>query len=192
MVLEVANSLSRPFRPVDLRERLQKYIELFPQNSIFLRLFDWAESSLRIDDPVARLLESTVLVEPYDCVNSRVFAIQHEIRTGAVHSTRAAFESALESDACRGSVHLWISYIRFCYGHDELRGRAKEVYHRAVGVCPWSKELYMEAFGTLIRDMSSSELKAVFQTLTAKGLRVHVDLDEFVGEWKEKQKQRSR
>ncbi len=173
-----------------LREKLRKYIELFPQNSIFLRLFDWAESSLRIDDPVTRLLESTVLVEPYDCVASRVFAIQHEIRIGAVHSTRAAFESALESDACRGSVQLWISYIRFCYGNDELRGRAKDVFHRAVGACPWSKELYMEVFGTLIRDVSSSELRAVFQTLTAKGLRVHVDLDDFMEQWKERQRKK--
>ena len=134
------------------------------------------------------MLQSTVLVEPHDCLSSRLFSIQHELRTGALHSTRAAFEEAINSEACRGSVRLWIDYIRFCCARKELGSKAKETFHRAVAACPWSKELYMEAFGTLIREMSSSELRAVFQTITAKGLRVHVDLDEFSEEWKKRQR----
>ncbi len=86
-------------------------------------------------------------------------------------------------------MHLWIEYIRFCHGRKELRNKAKGAFHRAIAACPWSKALYMEAFGTLINDMSSSELKAVFQTITTKGLRVHVDMDEFITMWKERQKQ---
>jgi hypothetical protein len=42
----------------------------------------------------------------------------------------------------------------------------------------------MEAFTTLIRDMSSAELRAVFTTIEAKGLRAHVDLTEFLETWK--------
>ena len=38
----------------------------------------------------------------------------------------------------------------------------------------------MEAFVTLIRDMESSELRGVFNTISANGLRIHVDLDEFI------------
>lgn len=42
----------------------------------------------------------------------------------------------------------------------------------------------MEAFGTLIRDMKSDELRGVYDTITAKGLRVHLDLEEFVDRWR--------
>ncbi len=41
----------------------------------------------------------------------------------------------------------------------------------------------MEAFRTLVRDMAPSELGAVFNTVTTKGLRVHVDLEEFRERW---------
>jgi hypothetical protein len=38
----------------------------------------------------------------------------------------------------------------------------------------------MEAFLTLNREMDSSELKGIFETMTSKGLRIHVDLEEFL------------
>lgn len=41
----------------------------------------------------------------------------------------------------------------------------------------------MEAFTTLIKNMNSSELKAVFSMVTDKGLRIHVDLEEFMQAW---------
>ncbi len=41
----------------------------------------------------------------------------------------------------------------------------------------------MEAFASLAGEMDSSELRAVASTMQAKGLRVHVDLDEFVETW---------
>ncbi len=89
-----ANECSRPFRPVYLRERLEGFIKSFPRNTIFLRLFEWAEPSLRIDDPVAGLLQTVVLVDPYDCLSSRVFSVHHELKTGAIYSARTAFEEA--------------------------------------------------------------------------------------------------
>lgn len=33
---------------------------------------------------------------------------------------------------------------------------------------------------TLARDMKSDELKSVYNMMTSKGLRVHVDLEEFL------------
>ena len=177
----------RPFRPIFLRENLLRFIRLFPQNTMFMILFAWAESSLRIDDPVRDVLRRTVLVEPEDCLSSRIFAIYHENQVGNAHSTRAAFENALESEACSGSVALWISYIRFCYSRKELRHKTKDVFYRAVGSCPWSKELAMEAFTTLVKVMESSELRAVFNTMTSKGLRVHVDLEDFSAKWSRSQ-----
>ncbi|KAH8895176.1 DUF1740-domain-containing protein [Thozetella sp. PMI_491] len=176
-----------PFRPVFIRERLRDFVKLFPRNLMFLRLFAWAESGLRIDDPVNEVLQNVALVAPHDCVSNRIFAIQHAATAGTLHSCRTAFEAALDSDECRGNVSLWIYYIRFCYRSRELRGKAKDVFHRALAACPWSKELYMEAFGTLVGEMSSPELRAVFNTISSKGLRVHVDLEEFVKRWKERQ-----
>ncbi|KAL1873966.1 hypothetical protein VTK73DRAFT_667 [Phialemonium thermophilum] len=181
-----------PFRPAFLREHFEKFVCLFPQNTIFLTLFSWAESSFRVDDPVRRLLRRTVLSEPHNCVSNRVFAIRHELRFGNVHSVRNAFEAALTSEACRGCAQLWIYYIRFCrlrrdvLGSGKDRDVAKKVFYRAVAACPASKELYMEAFTTLARDMSSAELTAVFNTISAKALRVHVDLDEFMQQWEER------
>ncbi|KAL2256927.1 hypothetical protein VTK26DRAFT_916 [Humicola hyalothermophila] len=59
--------------------------------------------------------------------------------------------------------------------------RAKEVFYRAVAACPWAKELYMQAFGEGLREeFSEGELRGVFQTMITKGLRVHVDLEEFL------------
>lgn len=38
----------------------------------------------------------------------------------------------------------------------------------------------LEAFATLADDMDSDELRAVYSTMTSKGLRIHVDLDDFL------------
>jgi hypothetical protein len=154
---------------------------------MFLELYAWSQSSLRIDDPVRDVLRTKSLVEPHDSIHTRRFAIRHEARVGTVHSTRAAFEAALNSDACRGSVELWIRYIRFSYSTRELKSRAKDVLCRAMAACPWAKEIYMEAFGELAGAMSPSELSAVFNTMTAKGLRVHVDFEEFMHGWKNRE-----
>lgn len=185
-----------PFRPTHLREQLRGFLDLFPSNTIFLALFAWADTMVLVHDPVRELLRTHVLARGHDCLSSRLFAIQHEMHAGvgSAHSARAAFERALDSDACRGAEGLWRSYVRFCGAHGrELRGggarggvgttAAKEVFYRAVGACPWSKALAMEAFTTLARDMESGELRAVWATMAAKGLRVHVDPEEFGAEW---------
>lgn len=156
---------------------------MFPRNTIFLNIFAWAESSLRIDDPVKALLRDTVLAESHDCISSRIFAIRNELHVGNVHSVRAAFEGAIESEACRGNSWLWLYYIRFCCSRKELRPKAKDVFHRAIAACPGSKKLYMEAFSTLRREMTESELGAVLSTIISKGLRLHVDFDNFAKGW---------
>ncbi|KAK3301922.1 NRDE-2, necessary for RNA interference-domain-containing protein [Chaetomium strumarium] len=181
-----------PYRPLYLRAQLQTFIRLFPRNAIFLSLFAWSHSSsLRLaDDPVRNVLSTLSLAEPHDCLSTRRFAIQYEARAGigTAHSVRAAFESALtDSDAaCLGSsVELWTAYLHFCCSHGELRGKkAREVFYRAIAACPWSKEVYMEAF-TLQEGLGldDAELRAVYETMVAKGLRVHVDLEESLGEF---------
>ncbi|KAB5558292.1 NRDE-2, necessary for RNA interference-domain-containing protein [Coniochaeta sp. 2T2.1] len=176
-----------PFRPIYIRSQLHQYVTLFPKNTIFLSIFAWAESSLRIDDPVKALLQTTTLTPPHDTVSSRIFTIRYELQVGNAHSVRAAFGGALEeSEACRGNSWLWLYYIRFCASRKaELRGKkAKDVFYRAVAACPGSKRLYMEAFTTLRGQMEESDLEAVLSTTTSKGLRVHVDFEGFARGWK--------
>lgn len=53
---------------------------------------------------------------------------------------------------------------------------------RAIRACPWVKELYMLAFEIPeIRDAMrerEGELKALYEAMGDKGLRVHVEMDE--------------
>ncbi|KAK6069582.1 NRDE2-like protein [Seiridium cupressi] len=136
-----------PYRPAFFRECIEKYVQLFPKNTIFLSLYAWQEERLGIEDRVRATLDKTVLTRENDCLSSRIFAIRHEMAVGNAHSTRAAFERAIESHG-----------------------------------------LFMEAFVTLLKDMDSSELRSVYNTLCDKGLRVHVELDEFAENWKKAQK----
>lgn len=163
-----------------LRERLSAFIRWFPQNTVFISMFEWSDASLRVIDETRDLLYDQVLVKEHDCISSRMFVIQHELTRGNTNTTKAAFEQALTSDICQNSPALWISYIRFCYAQKQLRAKAKDVFYRALRHCPGSKEVIMEAFLTLIRDMESDELKAVYNTMTSKGMRIHVDMEEFL------------
>ncbi|KAH9883567.1 DUF1740-domain-containing protein [Xylariomycetidae sp. FL2044] len=181
-----------PFRQGYLREQLAAYIELFPRNTMFLSLFAWREPRLGVDDRVRRLLSGLVLAEPHDCLSSRFFAIGHEWLKGNLHSTQAAFEHAVSSEKCRHHPGFWMSYIRFCQGTKTLRPKAKDVFYRAMQACPWSKEVFMEAFVTLGREMDTSDLRSVYDTLCEKGLRVHVEMDGFVEEWRKGQTEGSR
>ncbi|KAM0436760.1 hypothetical protein ACHAPT_002471 [Fusarium lateritium] len=169
-----------PFRRAYLLDQLKNFLAYFPRNTIFLALFEWADSSLRVIDETRTLLYETVLTPAQDCVSSRLFAIHHETERGNVNTAKAAFEHAVSSDACKFNTGVWIRFIKFCSSQRELRPKAKDVLFRALRQCPGSKDVMMEAFLTLNRDMESSELKGVFETMASKGLRVHVDLDEFL------------
>ncbi|KAK7961203.1 hypothetical protein PG988_012417 [Apiospora saccharicola] len=182
-----------PYRPAFLREQTAAFLGFFPDNTMFLHLFAWKETRLSIDDRVRTLLNDAVLTKAHDGPTSRAFAIRHEMRSGNAHSTRAAFEHCLEEDSCKHNVGLWVSYIRYCRATKELRPKTKEVFYRALQRCPWAKDVFMEAFGSsLIRDLDSAELRSVYSTLYEKGLRVHVEMDEFVGRWKEEEKKQGR
>ncbi|KAG7104334.1 Nuclear exosome regulator NRDE2 like protein [Verticillium longisporum] len=169
-----------PFRSAYLREQLAKCLGIFPRNTMFLSLFAWASSSFGIDDPVGDMLRSTALANQNDCVSSRIFAITYELQRGNSHSTRAAFEQALKSPACRANSELWRCYVQFSHSRKELRAKAKDNFFRGLGQCPWSKDLAMEAFTTLANVMDEFELGSVFNTMQSKGLRLHVELDEFL------------
>jgi hypothetical protein len=149
----------------------------------FLALFDWASHS-RWRREYHDFLHRTALTDAQDCVGNRISAIRHELHRGTTNSAQAAFEKAVTSDACKHNIDLWTAYIRFCAARKELRAKAKGIYYRAIQNCPWSKGLAMEAFTTLAREMESSDLRAIFNTLVENGLRIHVDMEEFIAQWK--------
>lgn len=152
---------------------------------MFLSLSEWADSSLRVIDETRQLLYNKVLIKGVDCVSSRVFSINHELSRGNANSTKAAFEHTLSQAVCQSNVGLWVSYIRLCYRQKTLRSKAKDTFYRALRHCPQSKDVMMEAFATLIREMTSDELRAVHNTMMSKALRIHVDLDEFTEQWRQ-------
>ncbi|GAO13118.1 hypothetical protein UVI_02024770 [Ustilaginoidea virens] len=172
------NAQRGPFRRQFLRDTLSAFLEPFPQNTMFLALAEWADSGLRVVDETRQLLRERILVEGRDSISGRIFSVTHEMKRGNASSTGAAFEHALSSEVCKFNAGLWASYVDFCTANKQLRGRAKDVFYKAVRHCPWSKEVLMGAFGALIRDMESDELRSVYNTMTGKGLRVHVDLED--------------
>ncbi|KAK2004821.1 DUF1740-domain-containing protein [Colletotrichum falcatum] len=169
-----------PFRRAYLREQLSQFIELFPRNTMFLSLFSWASTTFGIDDPVRDILRKVALTNGNDCIGNRIFAVRYELQKGNVHSTQAAFERALDTPACRSNPDIWRCYIKFSYARKQFRAKAKDAFFRGLRHCPWSKDLALEAYTTLINVMDDFELRSVFNTISSKGLRVHVDLDEFV------------
>ncbi|ODA80078.1 hypothetical protein RJ55_03036 [Drechmeria coniospora] len=182
------HALKGPFRRAYLRDQLARFVDAFPRNTIFLTLFEWADTSIRVVDETRHLLYDKVLVKARDSVGGRVFAVEHELTRGNINSTKAAFEHAVSSDVCRSSVALWIAYLRFCHSQQQLRPKAKDVFYRALRCCPWSKEVMMEAFVTLVDEMQSGDLRSVYSTMIDKGVRIHVDMEDFVSKWHEERR----
>jgi hypothetical protein len=137
-------------------------------------------------------MRTVVLANEHDCVPSRVFALSYEMESGNTNSVLSAFERALDSDTCRPNPDLWRCFIRFCHSRRELRPKAKEVFYRAIRYCPWSKPLMMEAFTTLVKDMSSSDLRGLSDTMASKNLRIHIELDEYMEKRKARERKGSR
>lgn len=164
---------------------MRKHLQSFPANAILLSVLEWSDAGLRIVDETRQLLRDQTLRPAADSVGSRLFAIQHELGRGNVHTAKAAFEQAVRSDAGRTSVVLWVWYIRFAHAQRmQLRNRsgkdARDVFYRALRHCPWAKAVFLEAFGTLAGEMASNELRSVYGMMISKGLRSHVELDDVI------------
>ncbi|KAK4146333.1 NRDE-2, necessary for RNA interference-domain-containing protein [Dichotomopilus funicola] len=134
------------------------------------------------------------------------FAIHHQahayarsggigVESGSSHAICAAFEAVLDSscdDASGGggggrhNVELWLRYIRFCRARWSAavaqHRNLKTVIYRAMAACPWAKEVYMAA--TALGDtplFSPGELRGLVQGMEERGIRMHGDLEGFLG-----------
>ncbi|KAL9100835.1 MAG: hypothetical protein Q9163_003846, partial [Psora crenata] len=182
-------------KPAEIRSLLAESLAAVPHNTILLSLYAWNEARFRIDDRVRSIVQDVALrasTEP-DADKSVVphfFAIHHELSRGIIfgsnfNSIRSTFERAVESEAGAHCAGLWKSYFLFEHSTNN-RQRAKAVFYRGIRACPWVKELYMLAFEYL-RDeaMSKSELRSVYELLSEKELRLHIDLEDLVYEREE-------
>ncbi|MCJ1394657.1 hypothetical protein MMC18_007537 [Xylographa bjoerkii] len=179
---------SHSFKPALVRSTLTDSIKRFPHNTIFLSLYAWNEARFRIDDRVRALVHDVVLSSHAtknsntQDITSHFFAVYTELRrsstTGSnIHSIRGVFERAVESPCGRQSAAMWKLYFLFeCTRGESPRARA--VFYRAVRACPWVKELYLLAFEWLGEGMSVDELKAVYEMVVERELRVFVGLEE--------------
>ena len=178
----------RHYRPSLIRNFLASCLERFPNNTIFLSLFAWNEARFRVDDRVRAVVRTQLQGSKLDGggrQQSRVlllFDIHVELRRAIslgsnVHSIRNAFERAVQSDEVKHSIALWKWYYDFETGRGELK-RAKDVYYRAIRVCPWAKELYALPFRDLTSMMSIDELHGCYELMVDKELRLHVRLDK--------------
>jgi len=67
-----------PFRPGFLREQLTEFLVIFPHNTIFMALYSWNESRLKIDRRVRGIFTSS-----NECWTSQIFKIRW-VNTGSV------------------------------------------------------------------------------------------------------------
>ncbi|CAK7563779.1 MAG: hypothetical protein SEPTF4163_001656 [Sporothrix epigloea] len=132
----------------------------------------------------------------------------HAARAEFERALGGSYGSSNYNIACSGSASLWQEFVRTTAmdatasakvtvrsdgrktrvrGVDKkLTALFQEVYYRAVRACPGSKDVLLECFGPRTGLMAASsesamspgDLRAVYQTLISKGIRVHIDLGE--------------
>ena len=180
------------FKPSDIRSLLTESIAQFPQNTTFLSLYAWNETRFRIDDRVRSIVEDVVLGANSDSnskesVVSHFFAIHSELKRGVNfgsnnNAVRATFERAVESRSGAHCAGIWKTFFLFEHSRGTLK-KATEVFYRGIRACPWAKELYLLPFDYLRGSpggMREADLKAVYDLIVEKELRLHVDLEELI------------
>ncbi|KAL8930114.1 MAG: hypothetical protein Q9172_000199 [Xanthocarpia lactea] len=181
----------RPISPSTIRAFLTESIAAFPHNTIFLSLYAWNESRFRIDDRVRGIMRDVVFSSdqrnkhnkdeiPSDHITSHFFAVYTDMQRGLVQGSnqsavRGTFERALSDAGAPHSAGLWKWYFLYEHSNGDTK-RAREVYYRAMRACPWAKEIYMLGFDYLSGVMPEVELRAVYDMMVEKELRIRVTL----------------
>ncbi|THC97182.1 hypothetical protein EYZ11_003347 [Aspergillus tanneri] len=170
------------YKPSDIRTLLMESISLFPHNTMFLSLFAWNESRIRIEERVRDTLRD-ITTKPQTSANltltsaeaqvpvtSHLFSIYTELSRpvyagSTSHSVRAAFEKAItgqdtlpssttsSSSSSNARSNLTLWKLYLLFELSHNNiHRAKDVFYRGMRACPWSKELIMLAFSHLRTD----------------------------------------
>lgn len=122
-----------------LRDHLSQCLSLYPSNAEFLLMYAHNEQKYMIENNVHRMI-SNILNEEERAVSLFVwqFAVSYDKMLRNKHGVRGIFELAVESNAGRISIDIWLAYVTFELeqGEDAI---AKSVLFKAIGACPWSK-----------------------------------------------------
>ncbi|KAH9047585.1 DUF1740-domain-containing protein [Lactarius hengduanensis] len=184
-------TLRNPTRPTILRERLERAVELFPENTIILGMFLEMQQGQRLWGGVRKLADVNISGDPTRAKG--VVGLATEVWLGGwekgqwlweVERIRNSLIVALESERVLGSPVLWRLLLEVEIRAGDLE-RAKNVLFRAIGACPLVKDIYMQAFDRLRPVFSTHELKSLWETMVERGIRIRTGLDEEVGGWNE-------
>jgi hypothetical protein len=174
-----------------VRDILGESMSVFPHNTIFLTMLEtfgpWTGANDRVRTIIAGIRRSSPTTTstvslPTDFTHQHILIVRREIQRlannqSSPHAVRRAFERAVTSHAGSHNPVLWRNYVIFEVAATDLP-RAKSAFYRAIRACPWVKEMYMLAFGALREAMSTVELKAVYELMEDKELRLRVPLDD--------------
>ena len=186
----------RPISPSTIRSFLTESIAAFPHNTIFLSLYAWNESRVRIDDRGRGIMRDVVFSnhqnndntanneskDESDHITTHFFAIHTDIQRGPIQGSnlsavRGTFERALSNPSAAHSAGLWKWYFLYESENGDVKlKRAREVYYRAIRACPWAKTIYMLAFEYLSEVMEEGELRGIYEMMVERELRIHVPL----------------
>jgi hypothetical protein len=172
------------FKPSFIRDCLSESIKLFPNNTAFLSAYVRNETRFRIEDRVRSLMSDVVLKEDQQTVVGWLFSVSAEMQRGlefggTVHAVRASFEKAVGSRSGLHSIALWKSFMLFELSQKDSR-RTIDVFYRGLRNLPWSKWFLMLAFEHLDNQMTFSEMRSVWNVLSERELRVHVDIADIL------------
>ncbi|TFY71447.1 hypothetical protein EVG20_g1553 [Dentipellis fragilis] len=178
-------------KPTVLRERLDQALVVYPNNTAILGMFLEAQKGQGVWGRVRELLEvgTEDSGEQPKNVARRVADVwvagwEKGRWDWEIERTRGGLAAAVESERTRGSPILWRLYIELEIRAGQLR-RAKDLLFRALGQCPFVKELYLLAFDALRSVFTARELNALAESMAERGLRMRKGLDDAVAGWTE-------
>ncbi|BGO94695.1 hypothetical protein NBRC10512_004875 [Rhodotorula toruloides] len=178
------SSRGKGYKPGQLRELLDRALQQYKNNSLFLSLAYHNELRMKIQNHFRLVMEEKVLKENAATSEGWLFAIFAELHLDArrpnIWAVRNLFDRALDNPKTKSSPSLWTLYIDFEVRNGELQ-RAKSLIYRAIRECPWCKEFYLRPFSPALRSVyRSRELRDFHHLLLEKGLRVRVDFEPFL------------
>ncbi|KAI9462434.1 DUF1740-domain-containing protein [Lactarius psammicola] len=177
-------TLRSPTRPAILRERSERAVELFPENTIILGMFLEMQQGQRLWGGVRKLGDVSISGDPTRAKGVVGLAAEKGQWLWEVERIRNSLITALESERVLGSPVLWRLLLEVEIRAGDLE-RAKNVLFRAIGECPLVKDIYMQAFDRLRPVFSVHELKSLWETMVERGIRIRKGLDEEIEGWNE-------
>ncbi|KAH8120222.1 DUF1740-domain-containing protein [Phellopilus nigrolimitatus] len=172
--------------PAVLRGLVHKALEVYPSNSIVLGLFLECEKGEGVWGRVRALLSENATVSLQEKslarrLNEIWIATWEEGRwLGEIERVRAGLEAAVICDRTKGSAILWKVFVKFEIAAGNLKG-AKSVLFRALGECPFVKELYLLAFDNDLRPaFNNRELISLSDSMAERRIRLRMSLGELL------------